>query len=227
MTSLIWMTGCITGQIESKECKYKCSAKYDSDATTWLREILRGEQLCWLPCNVNCLLSWPCTLVKVIVISIKSCGGCHHERLAAESSANREWDYKPPCKMHNLPRPMGRPGKGQRVDGEVKSVGEFQNKSTSRVKKRKGGHGNVSAGRWPETEVNRRREGDSSSVGVVTVTVHTFLQLTLCAPPIPSPPIQQHSVSGNASYLQQSHNASGLVCEFWFVSNAQCLQMEN
>ena len=48
------------------------------------------------------------------------------------------------------------PGKDNALTGQVKTVGEFQNKSTSRVKKRKGGHGNVSAGRWPETEVNRR-----------------------------------------------------------------------
>ena len=142
----------------------------------------------------------------------------HSETLAAAaSSANRGLS-----KMHNLPRPMARPWKGQRVDGRiVKSVGEFQNKSSSRVKKWKGGHGNVSAGRWPETEVNRR-EGTVPR----SSNCHRSHILTTDTVRTPHPPIQQHSVSGNGSYLQwrHPHNASGLVCEFKLCSHANELR---
>ena len=91
------------------------------------------------------------------------------------------------------------PGKDNALTGRVKTVGEFQNKSSSRVKKGKGGHGNVSAGRWPETEVNRR-------VGQLQCSSnchrsHILTSDTVRTPTQPLPPIQQHSVSGKGSYL--------------------------
>ena len=94
---------------------------------------------------------------------------------------------------------MGRPRKGQRVDGFGKKCG--------RISKQIFVPGEEAKRRpreclgWPVAGDRSQQEGGDSST-VVTVTVHTFLHLTLCAPPIQSLPlIQQHSVSGNGSYL--------------------------
>ena len=117
------------------------------------------------------------------------------------------------------------PGKDNALTGRVKTVGEFQNKSSSRVKKGKGGHGNVSAGRWPETEVNRRVGQFQCSSNCHRS--HILTSDTVRTPTQPLPPYNNTpSVAKAAISLQRPHNASGLVCEFWFVSML-CLQTDS
>ena len=96
-----------------------------------------------------------------------------------------------------------------------KSVGEFQNKSRPgwRSEKAATGMSRLDGGRRQKSTGGRRvvtasdSRGRASSVssassastwghfqGVVTVKVHTFLRVTLCAPPLVPRAIQQHSV---------------------------------
>ena len=127
-----------------------------------------------------------------------------------------QWTMGIPCKMHNLPRLMGRPRKGQRVDGFGKKCGRISKQIFVPFEEAKRRPRECLG--WPVAGDRSQQEGGDSST-VVTVTVHTFLHLTLCGTlssplrcatvllhcvtlwPPPWPSIQQHSVSGNGSDL--------------------------